>query len=714
MTNFRLNFKLTMIAATMAIASSASVFAEPITDNPFYAASPLPFQAPQFDKIKDSDYLPAIDEGIKQHDAEVAQIANNTAAPTFENTYVALEKSGQLLTRVLQTFNAITSANTDPVLQKLQEDIAPKLAAHEDAIYLNSTLFHRIDAVHKQLAKLKLDPESARLVTVVYRNFLLAGAKLSDADKGKLKALHEAESTLMAQFNNKLRDATTKAALVVDSKEQLAGLSDAEIVAAAQAAKDRGLPEGKYVLVLQNTTQQPALQDLIDRATRQALFMASWNRTEMGDENDTRKLIADIAANRAQQAKLLGFANYAAWRLDDQMAKTPAAAIGFMQKLVPAATARAEHEAKDIQAKIDADQAALKQPTFKLQPWDWNLYAEQVKKERYDVDESQIRPYFELNNVLQNGVFYAANKLYGLTFKERHDIPAYQEDVRVFEVFDKDGKSLALFYCDYFKRDNKNGGAWMDNFVTQSKLFGTKPVIFNVANFTKPAAGQPALLSFDDVITMFHEFGHGLHGIFADEEYPTLSGTATARDFVEFPSQFNEHWATDPDVFAHYAKHFQTGAAMPQALVDKMKNAGNFNKGYDMTELSAAALLDLDWHSLSAKAPVQDAHQFEEAALKKDKIYLPEVPSRYRSSYFLHIWSNGYSAGYYAYPWTQMLADDAFDWFTTHGGLTRANGDRFRAMILSRGNTEELAAMYKAWRGSDPSIEPMLKNRGLK
>jgi peptidyl-dipeptidase Dcp len=708
------NFRLITIAATMAIASSVNVFAESITDNPFYAASPLPFQAPQFDKIKDSDYQPAIAEGIKQHDAEILQIANNAAAPTFENTYVALEKSGQLLTRVLQVFNAITAANTDPVLQQLQEDIAPKLAAHQDAIYLNSKLFHRIDAVHKQLGTLKLDSESARLVNVVYRNFLLAGAKLSDADKSKLKKLNEEESTLTSQFNNKLRDATKKAALVVDSKAQLAGLSDAEIVAAAQAAKDRGLPEGKYVLTLQNTTQQPALQDLTDRATRQALFLASWNRTEMGDENDTRKLIVRIAKIRAQQAKLLGFASYAAWKLDDQMAKTPAAAIGFMQKLVPAATARAEHEAKDIQAQIDLDQAALKQPSFKLQPWDWNLYAEQVKKARYDIDESQIRPYFELDNVLQNGVFYAANQLYGLTFKERHDVPVYQEDVRVFDVFDKDGKSLALFYCDYFKRDNKNGGAWMDNFVTQSKLMGTKPVIFNVTNFTKPAAGQPALLSFDDVITMFHEFGHGLHGIFADEEYPTLSGTATARDFVEFPSQFNEHWATDPNVFAHYAKHVQTGAAMPQPLVDKMKNAGKFNKGYDMTEMSAAALLDLDWHSLSAKAPVQDAHQFEEAALKKDKIYLPEVPSRYRSSYFLHIWANGYAAGYYAYPWTQMLADDAFDWFTTHGGLTRANGDRFRAMILSRGNTEELAGMYKEWRGSDPKIEPMLENRGLK
>jgi len=706
--------RLLMIAATVAMASSVNVLADSISDNPFYTASALPFQAPPFDKIKDADYQPAIDEAIRLHNLEVQQIAGNPDAPTFENTYVALEKSGQMLNRVLQVFNAVAGANTDPVLQQLQEDIAPKLAAHNDAIYLNSTLFQRVAAVHKQLGTMKLDAESKRLVTVVYRTFVLAGAKLSDAEKTKLKALNEAESTLSSQFGNRLRDATKKAALVVDSREKLAGLSDAEITAAARAAKDRGLPEGKFVLTLQNTTQQPLLRDLTDRSTREALFKASWNRTEMGDGNDTRKLIVRIAAIRAQQAKLLGFPNYAAWKLNDQMAKTPAAAIGFMQKLVPAATARAQREAKDIQAKIDQDQAALNQPSFKLQPWDWEMYAEQVKKERYDVDENQIRPYFEINNVLQNGVFYAANQLYGLTFKERHDLPVYQEDVRVFDVFDQDGQQIALFYCDYFKRDNKNGGAWMDNFVGQSTLLGTKPVIYNVTNFTKPAAGQPALLSFDDVITMFHEFGHGLHGIFANEKYPTLSGTSTARDFVEFPSQFNEHWATEPAVFAHYAKHHQSGAAMPDALVGKMKNAGKFNKGYSMTELSAAALLDLDWHSISASAPLQDADRFEVAALKKDKIYLAEVPSRYRSSYFLHIWGNGYAAGYYAYPWTQMLADDAYDWFQTHGGLTSANGDRFRALILSRGNTEELAQMYKTWRGSDPKIAPMLENRGLK
>jgi peptidyl-dipeptidase Dcp len=725
---FRL--RLIVIATTMALAacsqqpngaatspttttSSAATAATAMTSNPFFSASTLPFQAPPFDKIKDADYQPAIDEGMKQQLAEIEKIANNPEAPTFENTYVAMEKSGVMLNRVMSVFSAITGANTNDALQKVQETEAPKLAAHHDAIYLNSKLFQRVETIYNQRDTLKLDPESARLVEVIYKNFVHAGAKLSAADKARLKDLNKEESTLDTAFTNKLLAATKDAAPVFDDKAKLAGLSDAGLAAAAQAAKDRKL-DGKYVLSLQNTTQQPELRDLSDRDTRQALFEASWNRAEKGDANDTRKTIERLAQIRAEQAKLIGFPNYAAWKLDDQMAKTPETVMSFMDKLAPAAVARAKREAADIQAQIDKDQAALKQPGFTLAPWDWNRYAEEVRKAKYDLDENQIKPYFELDNVLQNGVFYAANQLYGLTFKERHDIPVYQPDVRVFEVFDKDGTSMALFYCDYFKRDNKNGGAWMDNLVGQSKLLGTKPVIYNVANFSKPAAGQPALLSFDDVVTMFHEFGHGLHGLFADEQYPTLSGTNTARDFVEFPSQFNEHWATDPKVFANYAKNYKSGEPMPQALVDKMTKAGKFNSGYGMTELVAAALLDMSWHTLGADAPLQDADQFEAAALKKDKIDLSYVPPRYRSSYFQHIWGNGYAAGYYAYLWTQMLADDAFVGFKDHGGLTRENGDRFRAMILSRGNTEELAKLYKDWRGQDPSIEPMLINRGLK
>jgi peptidyl-dipeptidase Dcp len=699
--------------ASTAVASSTASAATAMTSNPFFSASTLPFQAPPFDKIKDTDYQPAIDEGMKQHLAEIEKIANNPDAPTFENTYVAMEKSGVMLNRVMAVFNAVTGANTDDALQKVQEDEAPKLAAHQDAINLDSKLFQRVETIYNQRDTLKLDPESARLVEVVYWNFVHAGAKLSDADKAKLKDLNKEESTLSTAFTNKLLAATKDAAPVLDDKAKLAGLSDAELAGAAQAAKDRKLA-GKYVLSLQNTTQQPLLQDLSDRSTRQALFDASWNRAEKGDTNDTRKSIERLAQIRAEQAKLIGFPNYAAWKLDDQMAKTPETAMTFMDKLAPAAVARATKEAADIQAQIDKDQAALKQPSFKLEPWDWTRYAEEVRKAKFDLDEGQIKPYFELDNVLQNGVFYAANQLYGLTFKERHDIPVYQPDVRVFEVFDKDGSSIALFYCDYFKRDNKNGGAWMDNLVGQSKLLGTKPVIYNVGNFSKPAAGQPALLSFDDVITMFHEFGHGLHGIFADGQYLTLSGTATARDFAEFPSQFNEHWATDPKVFANYAKNYKTGEPMPQALVDKMTKAGKFNSGYGMTELVAAALLDMNWHMLGTDAPLQDAGQFEAAALKKDGVDLSYVPPRYRSSYFQHIWGNGYAAGYYAYLWTQMLADDAFVGFKDHGGLTRENGDHFRAMILSRGNTVELAKLYKDWRGQDPSIEPMLINRGLK
>jgi len=685
----------------------ASATAAPKHVNALLSASALPYQAPPFDKIEDGDYQPAIEEGMKQQLVEVEAIANNSEPPTFENTYVALEKTGALLTRAGLVFNAVSGANTNPTLQKAQEDLAPKLAAHQDAIYLNDKLFQRIEAVFAKRATLKLDPEALRLVEVQHANFVRAGAKLSAADKAKLQELNKEESSLSAAYINKLLAAAKDGALVVDDKAKLAGLSDAEIEAAAGAAKERKL-EGKWVLPLQNTTQQPPLKELTDRGTREALFKAGWNRTEKGDANDTRATIERLAQLRAQKAKLLGFANYAAWTLQNQMAKDPQTAFKFMRNLVPAATGRAREEARDIQAVIDQQHGG-----FKLAPWDWDIYAEQVRKAKYDLDENEIKQYFELDRVLHDGVFFAANQLYGLTFKERHDLPVYQPDVRVYEVFDKDGSSFALFYTDYFKRDNKNGGAWMDNMVGQSKLLGTKPVIFNVCNFSKPSAGQPALISSDDVVTMFHEFGHALHGLFADEVYPTLSGTATARDFVEFPSQFNEYWAWEPKVFANYAKN-KAGEAMPQALVDKIKAAGTFNKGYDMTELVAAALLDMEWHSLGADAAKPETDKFEAAALKKDHTDIAEVPPRYRSSYFLHIWGNGYSAGYYAYLWTQMLADDAFVWFKDHGGLTRENGDRFRAMVLSRGNTIELAKMYRDWRGHDPVVEPMLVHRGLK
>jgi peptidyl-dipeptidase Dcp len=693
-----------MMSSSVVIAQSTDASFGP--NNPFFAPSKLPFQAPPFDKIKDSDYQPAIEAGMAEQLKEVRAIAENPAAPTFENTVVAMEKTGDLLNRVSAAFNGIAGANTNPVLEKLQEIEAPKLAAHQDAIYLDAKLFQRFATIYKERSSLKLDAESLRLVEYYYQQFEIAGANLSDADKDRLKKLNEEESTLSNAFRTKVLAATKDAAYATTDKGALAGLSEAQIGGAAELAKSRK-KEG-YVLAMQNTTQQPFLEALSDRTTRQALFEDSWTRTERGDANDTRATIARLAQVRAEQGKLLGFESYAGWKLQDQMAKTPENALKFMDALVPAATAKAAGEAKDIQDVIDAQKG-----NFALQPWDWNFYAEQVRKAKYDLDEAQVRPYFELNAVLQNGVFYAANQLYGLTFKERKDIPVWNADVRVFEVIDADGKPLALFYCDYYKRDNKNGGAWMDSFVSQSKLKGTLPVVFNVANLPKPAEGEPALISFSDVTTMFHEFGHALHGMFAATQYPSLSGTSVPRDFVEFPSQFNEHWATYPAIFSHYAKHYKTGAAMPEELAAKIKKAATFNEGYALTELLAAAELDMQWHTLPVGAPVESPDAFEKAALERKHLLVGYVPPRYRSSYFSHIWGGGYAAGYYAYLWSEMLDDDAFQWFVDHGGLTRANGDRFRAMVLSRGNTEDLAKMYEGWLGTSPNIEPMLKYRGL-
>jgi peptidyl-dipeptidase Dcp len=674
--------------------------------NPFYTASTLPFEAPPFDKIKDGDYQPAIDAGMAELRKETQAIADNPASPTFENTMVAMEKAGELFTRVWLVFNGVTGANLDPELQKVQDYEAPRVAALFDDVFLNAKLFQRVAELYNERDSLHLDAESARLLEIEYKRFVHAGANLSDADKAAVKKLNEEDSTLANAFTNKLLAAAKAGAYVTQDKATLSGLTDAQIAGTAEAAKDRKV-EG-YVIPLQNTTQQPTLAELTQRSTRQTIFENSLNRAERNDANDTRTTIVRLAQIRAQKAKMLGFPTYAAWVLQDQMAKTPEAALKFMDALVPGATARAASEAGDIQSLIDSQNGG-----FKLQPWDWNFYSEQVRKAKYDLNESEIKPYFELDNVLQNGVFYAANQLYGITFKERKDIPVYNPDVRVFEVSDSDGKPLALFYCDYFKRDNKNGGAWMDEFVNQSKLLGTLPVVYNVANFAKPASGEAALLSFDDVTTMFHEFGHALHGMFANTEYPSLSGPAVPRDFVEFPSQFNEHWASYPAVFNHYAKHYKTGEPMPAELAAKIKKAKTFNQGYALTEILAAAELDMQWHTLRASAPLQNADTFETEALQKTHLSISYVPPRYRSSYFLHIWANGYAAGYYAYLWTEMLDDDAYQWFEDHGGLTRANGDRFRNMVLSRGNTEDLAKMYKAWRGSDPNIAPMLKDRGL-
>jgi len=675
-------------------------------DNPFAAASPLQYQAPPFDKIHDGDYQPAIEEGMRQQLAEIHAIATDTAAPTFDNTIVAMEKSGALLRRAAKVFFALTQSNTDDTLQQIQTEEAPKLAAHNDAIYLNDTLFRRVKSLYDRRAGLGLDSVQQFLVTRYYKDFVRSGALLSDSDKAKLRDLNKEEASLTTEFQKRLLAATRDGALHVTDSTALAGLSPAELAAAHEAAATRKVTG--WVLPLQNTTQQPAQAELSDRATRQRLFEASTTRAEKGDSNDTRQIIVRLAQLRADKARLFGFPSWAAYVLDDQMAKTPASAIKLLTDLVPATTAKAAREQGDMQALIDAQHGG-----FKLQPWDWQYYAEQVRKAKYALDESQTKPYFQLDTVLQDGVFYAANQLYGLTFKERHDIPVYQPDVRVFEVFGPDGKSMALWYCDYFKRDAKSGGAWEDTFVDGAGLLGTHPVVFNVANFTKPAPGQPALLTWDNVTTMFHEFGHALHAMLTTVPYPRLAGTNVPTDFVEFPSQFNENWALYPGVFAHYAKHYQTGAPMPQALVDKIKRAKTFNQGFETAEYVAAALLDMAWHTRPVGPQVANVDSFETAALQGYHIAVPAIPPRYRSTYFAHIWSSGYSANYYAYMWAEVLDHDAFAWFTEHGGLTRANGKRFEDMILSRGGTGDMAVMYRQFRGRDPSVEPLLEARGL-
>jgi peptidyl-dipeptidase Dcp len=693
-------------AAAACLIGTMSSAATP-SANPFATPSTLPFHAPRFDLIKDGDYQPAMEAGMAEQAAEIRRIANNPAAPTFDNTIVALERSGRMLDRVTSAFFGVVQANTNDTLDKVQEVESPKLTQHSDSVYLNPKLFARVQAIYAKRASLKLTPEQRQLLEVYHQGFIRSGAQLSEANKVKLRALNTQLSSLETAFQQKLLAAAKAGALVVDDKAKLAGLDDGAIAAAAKDATERKL-DGKYVLPLQNTTQQPALQDLADRGTREALFKQSWTRAEKGDANDTRDTIQQIAYLRAQKAALLGFPSWADYVLQDQMAKTPQAAKAFMNQLLPPLAAEQKLEVAELQKTINDGGE-----NFTLKPWDWERYSEKVRKAKYDLDQNEVKPYLELHAVLEKGVFYAANQLYGLTFKRRTDIPVYQPDVMVYTVYDKDGSELGLMYFDYFKRDNKSGGAWMSNFVNQSYLLKTKPVIYNVANFTKPAAGQPALITFDDATTMFHEFGHALHGLFASQEYPTLSGANTARDFVEFPSQFNEHWALDPKVLTNYAKDYRTGAPMPQALVDKVKKAAKFNQGYDLGEVVEAALLDMTWHSLPASAPKQDVDAFEKDALAKMGLDTENIPPRYRTSYFLHIWANGYSAGYYAYLWTQMLEHDSYHWFMDHGGMTRANGQRFRDLILSRGHTQDYGTMFRAFYGKDPDIGPMLEEHGL-
>ncbi|CAD7564441.1 Dipeptidyl carboxypeptidase Dcp [Citrobacter europaeus] len=675
--------------------------------NPFLHHSTLPYQAPQFDQIDVQHYRPAFDEGVRQKRAEIAGIVQNPQRPDFANTLLALEQSGALLTRVTSVFFAMTAAHTNDELQRLDEEFSAELASLANDIYLNSALFARVENVWQRRSSSGLDSESIRLLEVVYQRFVLAGACLNETDKARLKALNTESATLTSQFNQRLLAANKSGAMVVDDVRHLDGLSTEEIAVAAETAREKGL-EARWVIPLLNTTQQPALAVLRDRQTRENLFTRAWTRAENNDANDTRAIIQRLVEIRMQQAKLLGFANYAAWKIADQMAKTPEAALTFMRSIVPAARARALDEQAEIQKVIFQQDGQ-----FSAEAWDWSFYAEQVRREKYALDEAQLKPYFSLDSVLNEGVFWTANQLYGIKFVERFDIPVYHPDVRVWEIFDHDGIGLALFYGDFFARESKSGGAWMGNFVEQSLLNETRPVIYNVCNYQKPAKEQPALLLWDDVITLFHEFGHTLHGLFATQRYATLSGTNTPRDFVEFPSQINEHWASHPQVFSRFARHVDTGEHMPQALRDKMQQASLFNKGYDMTELLSAALLDMRWHSLEMSDACHPVDQFEQQALVAEGLDLKAVPPRYRSSYFAHIFGGGYAAGYYAYLWTQMLADDGYQWFVEQGGLTRENGQKFRDAILSRGNSTDLAVLYRHWSGRDPQMEPMLKHRGL-
>lgn len=612
--------------------------------------------------IEDSHYRPAFDEGVRRQREEIAAIINNPAPADFDNTLVALEQSGQLLGRVTRVFFAMAGANTNPLIQQLDEQLSAELAELGNDIWLNDALYERVKQVWQQRDALNLDPESRRLLEVSWQRFQLAGAALAQEQKTALKALNTEEASLQSQFQQRLLAAVKSGGLVVDYQHQLDGLSADEITAAADAARDKGLHD-RWLLALTNTTQQPALQALADRQTRRNLFAAGWTRNQKGDANDTRELVLRLAEIRARKAALLGVADYASWSMADQMAKTPSEALAFMRRIAPAARRRAEQELADIQQVIDEEGG-----DFQAAAWDWLYYGEQVRRAKFAIDEAQLKPYFALDRVLEDGVFWTASQLFGIRFVERFDIPLYHPDVRVWEIFDANGEGMALFYGDYFSRDSKSGGAWMDVFVEQSTLRAQRPVIYNVCNYQKPKAGGCALLSWDDVITLFHEFGHALHGLFANQRYASLSGTNTPRDFVEFPSQIYEHWAREPQVFAHYAKHYQTGEAMPDDLRDSMFRASTFNKGYDMSELLAAALLDMHWHSVTPQALPQDVDAFEQQSLREEQMDLAAVPPRYRSSYFSHIFGGGYAAGYYAYLWTQMLADDGYQWFVEQGG----------------------------------------------
>ena len=695
---------LIIASSTMPLRSAA------MNENPLLTESTLPFHYPRFDLIKNAHFAPAFELGMAEHLKEVAAIANHPEKPTFENTIVALEHAGELLGRVGTIFSSLTGCNTNDELQAVQKVFAPKLAAHQDAIRLNPALFARIAALEAARDTLGLDAESKRVLWRYHRDFVRAGAKLPAAEKEQLKQLNTELATLHTTFTQNTLKERSASAVLVDTREELAGFTEAEINTAAAAAKKHG-HEGKFEIPLENTTGQAPLTNLTNRATREKVMAASLARSSHGGAYDNRLLVSRIATLRAERAALLGYPNYAAYVLEDQMAGTVGAVNEMLAKLGPPALANARREAADMQAIIDQEKGG-----FALAAWDWQLYAEKVRQARYDFDEAQLKPYFELNHVLFDGVFFAAGKLYGLTFKERHDLPVYEPNVRVFDVFEADGRQLAIFIGDYYARSNKNGGAWMNAYVTQNRLLGRQPVIANHLNLPPPPAGQPTLLTPDEVRTAFHEFGHALHGMLSNVKYPRFGGTAVPRDFVEFPSQINEMWSVWPEVLKNFAKHYQTGAPVPPALLEKYLATKKFNQGFVTLELVEANAIDQAWHQLApGTVPGPDGVvAFETAALRKAGLEFAPVPPRYRSTYYSHVFAgNGYAAGYYSYFWSEVLDADSVEWFKTHGGLTRANGDHLRATVLSRGGSDDAMTMYRNFTGRAPDLTPLLKRRGL-
>ncbi len=706
------SFSLVAACAVFLCSGVSAAFAQtpaamPTTDNPLLAPSALPYHFPLFDRIKDTDYEPAYEAGMAEHLKEVNGIAMRDDAPTFDNTVVALERAGRTLDRVDKIFSNLAGANTNPKIQEIETSMSPKLAAHYDEIFLNKALFARIQNLFDQRDMLKLDAEAKYVLERYEKDFVRAGAKLSDADKTKLKALNAELASLETTFNQDVLKEKNADTIYVDDRAQLAGMSDPDIAAAGAAAK-ADKHDGKFALRLLNTTIQPALTNLQNRDLRLKLMAASLGRNSHGGEFDDTAAVARLAKLRAERAALLGYPSHAAYQLDDQTIGSVDAVNKLLADSAGPAVANAKKEAADIQAVIDQEKGG-----FQVSAADWDFYAEKVRKTKYDFDETQIKPYFELNHVLLDGVFFAATKFYGITFKERHDLPVYQPDVRTFEVFDKDGSPLAVILIDYYARPSKRGGAWMNEYVLQSDLLGDKPVVANHLNIPKPPAGEPTLLTSDEVRTAFHEFGHALHGMFSNVKYPRLAGTSVPRDFVEFPSQFNEMWAVYPEVVKNFAKHYQTGEPIPQALMDKMHKAGKFNQGYATTEYLAAAMLDQAWHQLSADQVPTDVLGFEAKALTRAKVDFAPVPPRYRSPYFSHAFGGGYSAGYYSYYWSEVLAADCTKWVLDHGGLTRENGDRYRQDIISRGGSAESLGLFREFTGGAPDVKPLLNKRGL-